>query len=63
MLDNKKFIIEVQDTTPTDQAGTTTSVKDDVKELVVYTVKAVALLVVATGVTYTVSELLINHLS
>jgi hypothetical protein len=63
MFENKMFHIAVEDTTPADPTKTPTSVKDDFKELALYTGKGVLLLIIAAGVVHAASEIAINQLS
>jgi hypothetical protein len=63
MFENKAFYIEVIEKTASDQNNTAKPAKDEVKELITYTVKAVAALIVVGGIVATTSELLVHHLS
>jgi hypothetical protein len=60
MFENKAFKIEIIEKT-TDQETITKPVNDEVKELIVYTVKAVGFLIVVGFAASTISQLIVNH--
>ena len=63
MFEGKAFKIEVIDKTETEKPADARPVKDDVKELIIYAVKALAMLIVVGGIVSTISAILVSHLS